>query len=112
MKPSTSTPSLVRRYAWLTALRWLPIGLSVPVMVLAKQARGLDIVTIGQLMALYSVITVVLELPTGGLADVVGRRGVLIVASLSSAASLCVLGLARSAALAGGCDKANRSARR
>ena len=30
-----------RRYVGLTALRWLPLGLTVPVMVLLASARGL-----------------------------------------------------------------------
>ncbi|MET0741024.1 MAG: MFS transporter [Candidatus Nanopelagicales bacterium] len=85
---------LANRYALLTGMRWFPVGLVFPVIVLIKEARGLDLTTIGQLMALYSIVTVALELPTGGLADVIGRRGVVILASLTSAVSMVVLALA------------------
>ena len=85
---------LAHRYALLTGLRWFPIGLVLPVLVLIKEARGLDVATIGQVMAVYGITTVVLELPTGGLADVIGRRGVVVLSSLTTAAGLLVLALA------------------
>jgi MFS family permease len=90
---------LANRYALLTGLRWFPIGLVVPVTVLIKEARGLDVATIGQLMALYSVVTLILELPTGGLADVIGRRGVVVLSSLTTALGLGVLAIATSVPL-------------
>lgn len=91
-----SMPGLVRRFAFLTALRWFPVGLYIPVAVLLMQARGLDLATIGGLYAIYGIVTVVLELPTGGLADVVGRRLVLVVSALATAASLCIAAFAQS----------------
>jgi hypothetical protein len=87
---TTSLHGLVRRYVFLTALRWFPTGLSIPVSVLLMQARGLDLATIGGLFAIYGVVTVTLELPTGGLADVVGRRAVLVVAALTGATGLLI----------------------
>ncbi|MDO8144853.1 MFS transporter [Isoptericola sp. 178] len=92
-----------RRFVALAFLRWFPTGLIVPVMVLLLQQRGLDLAAVGLLVALYSVTTLVLELPTGGMADVVGRRPVLVAASVLSVAasvlyatgtSLLVLGTA------------------
>ncbi len=85
-----------RRYAALTGLRWFAVGLVVPVLVLLMQARGLSLAQVGQLMALYGATVVVLELPTGGLADSMGRRPVLAVSSLLSAAGSLVLALADS----------------
>lgn len=76
--------SLSRRFVALSGLRWFPIGLMVPVLVLLFTARGLDLATIGRLMALYGVVTLALELPTGGLSDVVGRRPVLALSSVAS----------------------------
>jgi hypothetical protein len=77
-------------------MRWFPVGLMVPVLILLMQARGLDLAQAGRLMAVYSVVALILELPTGGLADVLGRRPVLAGASLLSAAGAAVLALAAS----------------
>ncbi len=92
--PATQT-GLARRYTFLTALRWLPVGLTVPVNVLLMQARGLDLATIGGLYAIYGIVTVALELPTGGLADVIGRRIVLVAAALATTMSMTVAALAQ-----------------
>lgn len=82
------------RFVLLTAVRWLPVGIVVPVLVLMLQARGLTLAQVGLMMALYSVVTMLLELPTGGLADVVGRRPVIVASSLASLSGLVVAGLA------------------
>jgi sugar phosphate permease len=92
-----------RRFLVLSALRWFPVGLVIPVMVLLFRARGLDIMTVAVVMAAYSITTAVCELPTGGLADVVGRRPVLIAASALFVVQNLVLGLGQSVtALAAG----------
>ncbi len=85
--------TLTRRYVALNALCWLPTGLCAPVLVLLLAARGLDIGTIGALLATYGLTAAALELPTGGLADVVGRRPVLIAASMLFLLSTLLLGL-------------------
>ncbi|SDO71489.1 MFS transporter [Geodermatophilus sp. DSM 45219] len=77
-----------RRYVGLTALRWLPVGLSAPVTVLLASARGLSPADIGIVFAVYSAVVLVLELPTGGLADAVGHRPVLVLAGILSVAGL------------------------
>ena len=76
--------TLRRRFVALTALRWLPTGLTVPALILIGQARGLSLGQIGLITAIYSTTTLLLELPTGGLSDVVGRRPVLVVAASMS----------------------------
>ena len=65
---------LTRRYVVLTALHWFPVGLTVPVMVLLAQVRGLTLGEIGFMFAVFGILGALLELPTGGLADVLGRR--------------------------------------
>lgn len=67
-----------RRYLVLTALRWLPVGISIPVTVLLALSRGLSLADVGLVFLVHSLLVAVLELPTGGLADVVGRRPVLV----------------------------------
>jgi MFS family permease len=92
-----------RRFLVLSALRWFPVGLVIPVMVLLFRARGLDITTVAIVMAAYSITTAACELPTGGVADVVGRRPVLIAASALFVVQNLVLGLGQSVpALAAG----------
>lgn len=87
----------------LSALRWFPTGLVVPVLVLLLTSRGLSLAEVGQLMAVYSVVTLALELPTGGLADSWGRRPVVVGSALVQAAGLAALALfsARAGLVAG-----------
>ena len=82
-----------RRFAVLSALRWLPVGLVVPVLVLHLGARGLSLGAVGLLLSAYSLVALLLELPTGGLADVIGQRGVVVAAALASAVGLAALAL-------------------
>ncbi len=91
--------TLTNRYVVLNGLCWLPTGLCAPVLVMLLAARGLDIATIGALLATYGFTAATLELPTGGLADVVGRRPVLIVASVLFLLSALMLGLGAGVAL-------------
>ncbi|MBP2703385.1 MFS transporter [Microbispora sp. RL4-1S] len=79
----------LRRYAIIEFLTWLPTGLYLAPMVLLMAARGLGVGEIGLVSAAYAVTIVVLELPTGGLADVLSRRAV-----LAASAVVGVLGLA------------------
>jgi MFS family permease len=86
------------RLAVLTAMRWFPVGLVVPVLVLLLTARGLTLAQVGQVLAVYSVVTLLLELPTGGLADGWGRRPVVVGSAIVQAAALAGLGVVGSQA--------------
>lgn len=70
-----------RRYLILRATRWLPTGLIIPVFVLVMLDRGLSLGQIGLVVAGQGIAVMALELPTGGLADAIGRRRVLVAAS-------------------------------
>jgi MFS family permease len=74
----TTVRSATRRLVALTVLRWLPVGLTTPITVLLAQARGLSLAEIGLLFTVHGMVVVVLELPSGGLADVFGRRTVVV----------------------------------
>lgn len=88
-----------RRFVGLTALRWLPIGFIAPVTVLLASARGLSPVDIGVVFTVQGLVTVAAELPTGGLADTLGRRSVLLGSTALSLVGLLLL--AGSASLTG-----------
>ena len=88
-----------RRYILLIALRWLPTGLLIPVTVLLALSRGLTLTEIGLVFAIQGLVVLALELPTGGLSDALGRRPVLILASIVGLASLGLLYVADSVAL-------------
>jgi MFS family permease len=79
--------SVHRRFLVLTALRWLPVGLLIPVFVLLPLDRGLSLSEVGLAVSLQGVFVLALELPTGGLADAVGRRTVLLMAGVVGLAS-------------------------
>lgn len=83
-------------YIALAALRQVPTGLALPLFVLLPTARGLSPAQIGILLGAFSATTLVLELPTGGLADVVGPRPVLLIAAATASASALVVALAPS----------------
>ena len=85
-----------RRYVGLTALRWLPVGISAPVTVLLASSRGLSPADIGLVLVAYGVVTLLLELPTGGLADAIGHRPVLVLSGLLGIASLLLMVIADS----------------
>ncbi|MFC6081577.1 MFS transporter [Sphaerisporangium aureirubrum] len=92
--PPPSPRSALRRYALVSALMWLPAGLTLPVMVLLMSGRGLSLAQVGTVTAIHSVVVVVLELPTGGLADVIGRRVVLAASALLSMVALVLMATA------------------
>ncbi|MEZ4465231.1 MAG: hypothetical protein R3F43_12240 [bacterium] len=59
---------------------------------LALRERGLDFLDIGGLIAVRAVATNVLEIPTGALADALGRRRCMVVSMAAYVASYLLLG--------------------
>jgi MFS family permease len=86
-----------RRYLVLTALRWLPVGLLIPIFVLVPLSRGLSLTEIGLVFAVQGLVVLALELPTGGLSDSLGRRPVLLLAGVVAVVSLAVFTVADTA---------------
>ncbi|NIH56499.1 MFS transporter [Brooklawnia cerclae] len=71
----------VERVFWaLTFARWFPIGLVAGVYTLLATERGLTVAQIGVYSAVQGAIILLLELPTSGFADALGRKPVLVVA--------------------------------
>jgi DHA1 family tetracycline resistance protein-like MFS transporter len=87
----------VRTRFWLiAAIRWLSTGFIVPVVALLPLDRGLTIAEYGSVAAVQGVAVLVLELPTGGFADAVGRRPVLVASAVVALASYAVYATAHS----------------
>lgn len=98
-------------YFAITGLTWLSVAIPLPIMVLFMQSRGIDLLQLGIIMGIYSLVIVILELPTGGLADSIGRKttsllsqlvniaaGILILVSFSFAGfllAMILLGIGR-----------------
>jgi MFS family permease len=91
--------SVRRRYLLLTALRWLPVGLLIPIFVLIPLSRGLSLTEIGIVFAVQGLVVLALELPTGGLSDALGRRPVLLVAGVVGLLSMSLFTIADTAAM-------------
>ncbi len=93
---SQGPAAMTRRFVLLTALRWFPIGLTIPVTVLYSLDRGLTLAQVGIAFAIQGFVVLALELPSGSLADAWGRRPVLVLAGAVQCGALVVLTLADS----------------
>ncbi|GAA2497647.1 MFS transporter [Winogradskya humida] len=88
-----------RRFLILLALRWLPVGLLIPLSALLPLDRGLTLAQYGSAAALQGLVVLFLELPTGGLSDALGRRPVLLLAGVVEITALSLLTVADAVAL-------------
>ena len=66
----------------LSATRWLPVGLSIGLVALLMLECDMSLADIGLIFATQGFVVLALELPTGGLADALGRRPVLVLAGV------------------------------
>jgi len=83
---------VLRTYLVNQTVHWFIVGLTFPVLVLLLMEKGLDIAQAGMAMAAYSATIILLELPTGGLADSIGRKRTYLVAiAIQMAGGLALL---------------------
>ena len=80
MSNRLSTRPIRRRYYAITFLVWFATALPLSLSVLLAQARGIGLAEVGLALGVYSLTIVALEVPTGGLADAVGRKRVALLA--------------------------------
>ena len=66
------------------------MGLTVAVVALALTDRGMDLFQISLLFGVYSLTTMAMELPFGGLADSIGRKPVFLTAVIASLIALAL----------------------
>ncbi|MGR3504226.1 MFS transporter [Pseudaestuariivita sp.] len=87
-------PPLARRHVRVFQLHQFldrfAMGLTVAVVALALTDRGMDLFQISLLFGVYSVTTMAMELPFGGLADRIGRKPVFLAAVIASLISLAL----------------------
>ncbi|MGW6691968.1 MFS transporter [Streptomyces sp. NPDC054961] len=82
-----------RRYVIVCVLFWLPLGLTIAPLVLLFTERGMAMTAIAGFFAAHSLTAAALELPTGGLSDVLGRRAVLAAAGVLNLTALTLVAL-------------------
>ncbi|OCC10356.1 MFS transporter permease [Streptomyces sp. PTY087I2] len=82
-----------RRYVTVSFLFWLPTGMSIATGVLLYTERGMGLAAIAGFYAVHSLTAAAMELPTGGLSDVIGRRPVLAIAGLLNLTAFTLIGL-------------------
>ncbi len=90
MTHGVTATTVRRRYLALVALRWLPTGLIIPVSMLLPLERGMTLSEIGLAAAAQGLLVLFLELPTGGLADSLGRKPVLITSAVVGMVSTAI----------------------
>ena len=66
----------------LTFTRWFPVGLTIGVTTLLVLERGMSLAQLGVIFAMQGFVVLGLELPTGGFADALGRRPVLVASAV------------------------------
>jgi MFS family permease len=74
-----SRPDPLQVYIVNQSCHWFIVGLIFPIMALLFLEKGADIFQVGALIAAYSATVILLELPTGGLADSIGRKRVYLI---------------------------------
>ena len=65
-----TTERLTRHFVLLRALRWLPVGLVLPFIVITPEARGLSIGEIGAVFAVHSVVAIAQKAATDSIEPV------------------------------------------
>jgi MFS family permease len=77
------SPTAARRVFYvLSTTRWLPVGFVVGLFALVARERGLTVEQITLYMVAQGAMVFLLELPTSGFADVLGRKPVLVAAGI------------------------------
>ena len=74
---------------------WFILGIILPVIALLQLEKGLNLFQIGISMAICSGTVVILELPTGGLSDTIGRKKVYLISLMIKFGATFVLLIAQ-----------------
>ena len=97
MSPAHLSPRAAeRRFYLLTTTRWLPVGFVVGIFILVQTGRGLSIAQAATVGSVMGITCFVLELPTSGFADAVGRRPVYLTAAVINVVAITAYAVAQS----------------
>lgn len=80
-----------RTYNVVNALTWFGNVLPMAISVLFVQSRGFSLLDVGLFTGVYSLTVALLEVPTGGLADTIGRKRVALMAGALALVASAVL---------------------
>lgn len=86
--PPLSAAAARKVFLLLHVTRWFPVGLVIGVLTLIALQRGMSIAQVGVILSAQGFVVLALELPTGGFADALGRRPVLLASAVVSLVSL------------------------
>ncbi|MGH8883368.1 MAG: MFS transporter, partial [Stackebrandtia sp.] len=88
---SLTATQIRRRYFVMLGLRWMPVGILIPSLVLLAADRDISVGDIGMALSLRGFIWLFMDLPAGSLADTWGRRSVLLSGGVVNLGSLLIL---------------------
>jgi MFS family permease len=101
--PNPELRPLVFLFGTLEVLKYMALGFQIPILTLFLLNRGISLAEVAVVMAAMSVTVMILELPTGGLADGIGRKRVYLISRILKMLTLAVFLFAGSLpALVGG----------
>ncbi len=73
--------TLLGRFCLHQFFHWFAVGIILPVQILFLMSKGADLFQVGFCLSVYSAMVFLFELPTGGLADQIGRKTVYFISS-------------------------------
>ena len=82
---------LLRLFTFNQSFHWFMTGLLIPVLTLLLLKKGLDLFQVGIALGIYSGFAILFELPTGGLADSIGRKRVYLISLVVSFGAITCL---------------------
>lgn len=90
-----SKQHLLKVFTFNQTFHWFIIGIILPVITLLQLEKGLNLFQISISMSIYSATIVLLELPTGGLSDTIGRKKVYLISLIFNFSAASFLLFAR-----------------
>ncbi len=87
---------LLRLFTFNQSFHWFMTGLLIPVLTLLLLKKGLSLFQVGIALGVYSGFAILFELPTGGLADSIGRKRVYLISLVVSFSAITSLLFAHS----------------
>jgi predicted MFS family arabinose efflux permease len=94
--PPLNAKAAKRVFLLLNFTRWFPVGLIIGITALLPLQRGMSLAELGVIFSAQGFVVLALELPTGGFADAIGRRPVLLASAVVGVISMSLFLVAQS----------------